>query len=68
MLQQGDVLIMCIINWLNENQGFAMSLLTLIYAIATVVIVSYNRKTIKEMRESRESETRPYIFVYLQKK
>ena len=56
---------MNIIQWLNDNQGFVMSLLTLIYVLTTVVIVLYNRKTIKEMQESREAESRPYIFIYL---
>jgi len=55
------------INWLNTNQGFVMSLLTLIYVIATLVIVLYNRKTIREMKEGREAESRPYVFVYLDK-
>ncbi len=55
------------INWLNTNQGFVMSLLTLIYVIATLIIVHYNRKTIREMKESREAESRPYVFVYLDK-
>ena len=44
-----------------------MSLLTLIYVIATVIIVLYNRKTIKEMKEGREAESRPYVFVHLDK-
>lgn len=53
--------------WLNQNQGFVMSLLTAVYVIATIVIVFYNHKSIKEMRESREAENRPYIFAYLHK-
>jgi hypothetical protein len=28
---------MYVINWLNQNQGFVMSLLTLIYVVATIV-------------------------------
>lgn len=55
------------INWLNTNQGFVMSLLTLIYVIATLIIVHYNRKTIREMKNSREAESRPYVFIYLDK-
>ena len=58
---------MNVIDWLNTNQGFAMSLLTLVYVVATVVIVCYNRKSIKELQESREAESRPYIFAYLDK-
>lgn len=52
------------IEWLNDNQGFVMSLLTLIYVIATVIIVWYNRKSIKSMEEAKEAETRPYIVCY----
>ncbi len=39
-----------------------MALLTLVYVLATIVIMLYNHKAIKEARISRESETRPYIF------
>lgn len=55
------------VNWLNANQGFVMCLLTLVYVIATGIIVLYNRRTIEEMRVSREAESRPYVFVYLDK-
>ena len=55
------------IDWLNANQGFAMSVLTLVYVAATIIIVIYNRKTIKEMKDAREEESRPYVFVYLDK-
>lgn len=48
--------------WMNDNQGFIMALLTLVYVLATIVIMVYNHKAIKEARISRESETRPYIF------
>lgn len=53
------------INWLNNNQGFTMSILTLVYVLATIVIVIYNRKSIREIQKTREEESRPYIFAYL---
>jgi len=56
-----------IIKWLNVNQGFVMSILTCVYVLATIVIVIYNRKSIKEMQKGREEESRPYIFANLQK-
>lgn len=56
-----------IVNWLNNNQGFAMSVLTLVYVIATIIIVIYNHKSIKELQNTREEESRPYIFAYLHK-
>lgn len=58
---------MHVIEWLNTNQGFIMSLLTLVYVIATIVIVYYNRKSINELKLTRESENRPYLFAYLHK-
>jgi len=58
---------MGVIDWINANQGFAMSLLTLVYVIATLIIIYYNRKSIKELQEAREAESRPYIFAYLDK-
>ncbi|HBX23605.1 MAG TPA: hypothetical protein DEF34_08255 [Desulfotomaculum sp.] len=54
-----------IVSWLNNNQGFTMSMLTLVYVLATLVIVIYNRKSIKELQNTREEESRPYIFAYL---
>ncbi len=53
------------INWLNSNQGFVMSILTLVYVVATIVIVIYNRKSILELQKTREEESRPYIFAHL---
>ena len=55
------------VNWLNSNQGFVMSVLTFVYVLATIVIVIYNRKSIKEFQKTREEESRPYIFAHLHK-
>ncbi len=55
------------ISWLNINQGFVMSLLTMVYVIATIIIVIYNRKVIDEMKQTREDESRPYVFANLHK-
>lgn len=56
-----------IITWLNNNQGFVMSILTGVYVIATIIIVIYNMKAINEMKKGREEENRPYIFAHLHK-
>jgi len=53
--------------WLNQNQGFVMSMLTLVYVAATVVIVVMNSNSIKEMRKTREAEGRPYVLINLSK-
>lgn len=50
------------INWFNSNQGFVMIILTTAYVLFTGIIVYYNRKTINEMKITRENELRPYIF------
>ena len=51
------------IDWLNSNQGFVMSILTLVYVLATIIIVIYNRKAIQELQKTREEES--IIFVVL---
>mgnify|MGYP001233843231 CR=1 FL=1 len=43
---------MSIVQWCNDNQGFVMAFLTLIYVIATVLILVSNRKSTKIMHES----------------
>ncbi len=43
---------MSIVQWCNENQGFVMAFLTLIYVIATVLILVSNRKSTNIMHES----------------
>ena len=43
---------MNIVQWCNDNQGFVMAFLTLIYVIATVLILVSNRKSTKIMHES----------------
>ena len=55
------------IHWLNNNQGFVMCLLTFVYVVATIVIVYYNKKSIKEMIKTREEDNRPYVFANLEK-
>ncbi len=55
------------VDWLNENQGFVMSVLTAVYVIATIVIIYYTRKSIDEMKVARDAESRPYVFAYLDK-
>jgi hypothetical protein len=44
-----------------------MSLLTLVYVAATIVIVIMNAKSINEMQKTREAEGRPYILLNLHK-
>ena len=43
---------MSIVQWCNNNQGFVMAFLTLIYVIATVLILASNRKSTKIMQDS----------------
>lgn len=59
--------ILDIINWLNSNQGFVMIVLTIVYVLATIIIVIYTRKSIQQSELTREEESRPYIFANLHK-
>ena len=55
------------IQWMNDNQGFVMCILTFVYVVATIIIIIMNKKSINEMKESRLEESRPYIVVNLVK-
>lgn len=50
-----------IINWLNQNAGATSAILTAVYVIATIIIIFYNHKTVKEMRHTRKQEIKPQI-------
>jgi len=56
------------VEWLNENNGLVMSVLTLVYVAATILILKANLKSVKEMKKSREEENRPYVIVYFELK
>lgn len=56
---------MFIIEFLNYNQGAVIACLTFVYVVATLVIVYFNKRSIDEMRATREEEIRPYVFAYL---
>ncbi len=56
------------IEWLNHNQGFATTLLTLVYVVATIVIalimMHANRlssRNIDTMRHLEQQRNRPYV-------
>ena len=46
------------IDWLNSNEGFIMTILTFVYVVATIVICFFNGKSTKsinkQLKESRE--------------
>jgi uncharacterized membrane protein len=57
---------MRLINWLNQNQGFVMALLTLIYVLATMVIAwltlrvtNLSQKNLDMAVQLEKSRTRP---------
>lgn len=54
--------------WLNENQGVIMVVLTAIYAFTTIWILIANKKTVEEARKTREEENRPYVIVFFEHK
>ncbi len=61
----GDIMFVHIVNWLNANQGFAMSVLTLVYIVATLLIFIANYLSVKELKRTRIEQSRPHIIVYL---
>ncbi len=52
---------MCVISWFDQHQGFALALLTLVYAGATVWLVVETRRSVNELRLARIEQNRPYI-------
>lgn len=50
-----------IIQWLNENNGFAMALLTLVYVIATILICIFNYKSAKSAKEQTKESYNQFI-------
>ncbi|HDR8018748.1 TPA: hypothetical protein QCY65_003031 [Bacillus cereus] len=57
---------MSFLNWINDNQGFIMAGLTLIYVLATIRILRANAASVEEMKKTREEENRPYVVAYLE--
>lgn len=56
---------MDVIQWLNANNGFVMSILSLVTVIATFFIMRANRSSVIEMRKTREEESRPFVVIYM---
>lgn len=47
-----------VIEWINQNDGFIMGLLTLVYVIATILICFFNYKSAKATKEQiKEAQT-----------
>ena len=60
---------MCIVNLLNNNQGFVMGVLTLVYVSTTVLIWLSNKKSaeaaskqLKEMESTQQQNVRFQLF------
>lgn len=58
-------MIVNLIEWLNNNEGASLAILTFVYTVATILILLANRKSVKEMERTREAEYRPYVVVYM---
>jgi hypothetical protein len=63
---------MRLMNWLNQNQGFVMAMLTFVYVIATIVIavlsVKSNRlaqQNVETIVELEKNRLRPYVIFNL---
>lgn len=51
------------IEFLNKYSGEIMTILTLIYTIATILLVHMNQKTIKEMQNIQKKQMLPQVIV-----
>ena len=48
------------IDWLNQNQGFATTVLTMVYVAATTAVCFFNYKTVNEMNKQTNEITRQF--------
>ena len=55
------VLLCNIIEWSNENSGFIMALLTLVYVVATIFICIFNSKSAKATKEQTNEAYKQFI-------
>ena len=51
---------MCIIDWLNANNGALMAVLTFVYVIATILICVFNYKSASATRKQTEESQRQF--------
>ena len=49
------------IEWLNENNGFIMAILTLVYVVATIFICIFNYKSAKATKEQTNEAYKQFI-------
>jgi len=56
------------INWLNQNQGFVLGLLTFVYVLATIVLViialiqsNLTRRSLESAAQSEKRRYRPHV-------
>ena len=52
---------MCIVEWFNDNNGFVMAILTLVYVIATILICIFNYKSAKATNEQTKESYKQFI-------
>ena len=52
---------MDIINWLNDNSGFVMAVLTFVYVIATIIICIFNYKSAKATNDQTRESYKQFI-------
>lgn len=49
------------IQWLNDNQGFVLGLLTFVYVVATIILVVVTRRNVNLLADIEKSRARPYV-------
>ena len=56
----------CTLHWINTNAGAVNAILTFVYVISTIIIVYYNRISIKEIQMTRKLQTMPDVNVSIE--
>lgn len=49
--------------WINQNSGGILAILTLVYTAATMILVIMNQKTIREMQLTRKHQMLPFVSI-----
>lgn len=54
------------IAWINQNQGFILAILTLVYVLSTIVLVCLTSLSIRQVQELEKARLRPTVLFNLE--
>ncbi|MGE5483629.1 MAG: hypothetical protein ACM3X4_01275 [Ignavibacteriales bacterium] len=52
--------------FMDKHEGFILGVLTLLYAVATCLLVRETRRSVEELRQARVEQNRPYVSLSIQ--